>query len=133
MTKAINTFSENHDVQESWILRQIDSFKDDSFIDLGLARKEIEEAGITAFATPEWVDNFRDKHLSDMGMKKLSSSLRTHKKRSARRLTARRLDIDICVKTHITLQAMVKESGLTKIEFIEQLILKERKRTIDKM
>lgn len=51
INKAKNTFGENYDLQESWIRRQIESLKNDSFIDLDLAINEIEDAGITAFAT----------------------------------------------------------------------------------
>lgn len=129
MTKTTNTFSDNYDIQESWINRQIDSFKDDSFIDLELAKSEIEEAGITAFATPKDVEAFRNKHLSKLGMERLSSALRTYKKRSARRLTTRRLDIDIALPAYLALETLVREQGLTKIQLIERLVLEEKEKS----
>jgi macrodomain Ter protein organizer (MatP/YcbG family) len=129
MTKAINTFSDNYDIQESWIRRQVDSFKDDSFVDLELAKNEIEDAGIAAFATPKDVDVFRSKHLSDIGLKRLSSALRTYKKRSIRRLTTRRLDIDISLPAYLALEALVREQELTKIQLIERLVLDEKEKS----
>lgn len=129
MTITAKTFSENYDIQESWIRRQVESFKEDSFVNLELARKEIEEAGITAFATPKDIDTFRNKHLSDIGKKKLSSSLRTYKKRNIRRLTTRRLDIDISLPAYLALEFLVQEQGLTKIQLIERLVLKEKEKS----
>jgi len=128
MTKITNTFSDNYDIQESWIRRQLDSFKDASFVDLELAKREIEEAGIVAFATPKDVDVFRSKHLSDIGMKRLSSALRTYKKRSIRRLTTRRLDIDISLPAYLALEGLVRNQGVTKIELIERLVLDEKEK-----
>ena len=129
MTHLVSTFSENHDIQESWIRRQIDSLKVGSFIDLDIARDEIEAAGISAFATPECVDIFREKHLSVIGKKKLSSSLRTYKKRNTRRLTTRRLDIDISLPAYLALEALVRELDITKIQLIEQLVLEEKEKS----
>ncbi len=129
MTKTTNTFSDNYDIQESWINRQIDSFKDDSFIDLELAKSEIEEAGITVFATPKDVEAFRNKHLSKQGMERLSSALRTYKKRNTRRLTTRRLDIDISLPAYHALETLVRELGITKIQLIERLILEEKEKS----
>ena len=128
MSKKTTTFEQHHDIQESWIRRQIDNLKNDSFIDLGLARKEIEEAGITAFATPEDVDIFRNEHLSELGVKRLSSSLRTYKKRIARRLTTRRLDLDISLPAYLALETLVREQGLTKMQLIERLVLEEKEK-----
>ncbi|WP_435235284.1 hypothetical protein ACR30L_16190 [Psychromonas sp. PT13] len=128
MSKSTSTFSAYYDIQESWLRKQVKDLKDDSFIDLDLAREEIENAGITAFANHAVIDKFREEHLSKRGKDRLSSALRTYKKRENRRLTTRRLDIDISVEADTALKVMVKESGLTKIEFLEQLILKEREK-----
>ncbi|WP_372882956.1 RepB family protein [Psychromonas sp.] len=126
MPNSLNTFNKYYDVQESWIRRQIDNLKDDSFIDLGLAKKEIEDAGITAFSDYTVIGKFRDDHLSAIGKKRLSSTLRTYKKRKTHKLTTKRLDLDISLESHIALQSLVKESGITRIEIIEKLILQER-------
>lgn len=131
MSKSTSTLNKYYDVQESWIRKQVKDLKGDSFIDLDLASKEIENAGIAAFANPAAIDKFREDHLSKIGKDRLSSALRTHKKRYNRRLTTRRLDIDISVAADTALKIMVKQSGLTKIEFIEQFILKERKKQTD--
>lgn len=128
MSKSTSTFNDYYDVQESWIRKQISNLKSDSFIDFDIAREEIESAGITAFANQTVIDKFRDDHLSKVGKDRLSSALRTYKKRENRRLTTRRLDIDISVEADTALRVMVKESGLTKIEFLERLILKERQK-----
>lgn len=133
MSKAINIFNEYYDVQEAWIRRQITDLKHDSFINFHLAEKEIEEAGITAFATFKSIDQFRDEHLSIIGDKKLSSSLRTHKKRSNRKLTTRRLDIDISRAAYIALESLVKQSGLSKIQIVEQLLLQEKQKQVNCM
>ena len=129
MTKKAKTFSDNYYIQESWIRRQIDSIKEDSFVDLDKAREEIEKAGIAAFASPDDIDLFREKHLSDIGKTKLSSSLRTHKKRQMRKLTTRRLDIDISLPAYLALETLVQEQGLTKIQLIERLVLEEKKKS----
>ncbi len=128
MTKRVTAFDGHYDIQEAWIRRQIDHFKHDSFVDLYLAQKEIEEAGISAFATPEETAKFREKHLSKSGKTKLSSSLRTYKKRHNRKLTTRRLDIDISLPAYLALESLVKELGLTKIQLIEQLILERKEK-----
>lgn len=133
MPKVAKIFNDYYDIQESWIRRQIIDFKHDSFIDFDLAKKEIEDAGIAAFANAKTVDEFRDNHLSDIGKKKLSSSLRTYKKRHNRKLTTRRLDIEISKSAYLALELLVNESALTKTQFIEKLILKERKKQINEL
>ena len=130
MSKVASIFNDYYDVQESWIGRQINDFKDDSFIDLSMAKKEIEDAGLVAFVNHESIDQFRDKHLSKIGKNKLSATLRTYKKREKRRLTIQRLDVDISRKVYVALDSLVKDSGNTKIQIIEQLILKERENKI---
>ena len=127
MPKIVNIFNDYYDVQESWIRRQIDNLKYDSFVDLSIAEKEIEDAGLIAFVDHKSIEQFREKHLSEIGKKKLSATLRTYKKRENRKLTTKRLDIDISLQAHITLKNMVMESGLTKIQVIEQLLLQEKK------
>ena len=92
MTKRITVFDDHYYIQEAWIIRQIHHFKHESFVDLYLAQEEIEEAGITAFATPEETAKFREKHLSRSGKAKLASALRTYKKRSNQKLTTREFD-----------------------------------------
>jgi len=129
MTKKVTAFEKYFDIQEQWIRGQIEHFKYDSFIDLHLAQKEIEEAGITAFATSSDISNFRDKHLSGVGKKKLSSSLRTFKKRQNRKITTRRLDINISRSAYIALEALLREQGITKIQLIERLLLEEKARS----
>ena len=133
MPKSTNTFNKYYDIQESWFRKPVKDLKADSFIDLDLASEEIKNAGITAFANHAVVDKFREDHLSKIGKNRLSSALRTYKKRESRRLTTRRLDIEISLEAHTALQVMVKESGLTKIQFLEQLILKEREKQISNM
>ena len=130
MPKSTSTFNNYYDIQESWIRKQVKDLKGDSFIDLDLASEEIENAGITAFANHAVIDKFREDHLSKIGKTRLSSALRTYKKREKRRLTTRRLDIEISVKADTALKVMAKESKLTKIEFLERLILKEREKKI---
>lgn len=39
MTITTKAFSENYDIQESWIRRHIESFKEDSFVNIELAEK----------------------------------------------------------------------------------------------
>jgi len=129
MAKAINTLNDNYDIQESWIRRQIDSLKYDSFIDLKGAKSEIEDLGIAAFATPHDVNAFRKKYLSELGIKRLSSLLRTNKKRYIRRQVTQRLDIDLSKQAYIALEALVRKKRITKIQLIEQLILEEKEKS----
>ena len=49
MPKVASIFNDYYDVQESWIERQVKDFKSDSFIDLSIAQKEIEDAGLVVF------------------------------------------------------------------------------------
>jgi len=133
MTKKVTAFDGHYDIQESWIRRQIDRFKHDSFVDLYIAQKEIETAGITAFASPKETAKFREKHLSKSGKAKLSSSLRTYKKRNNQKLTTRRLDLNISLPAHIALEALASELRLTKTQLIEQLILDRRKKQTEEV
>lgn len=126
MNNCATAFTENYYFQEKWIRGQIEHAKHDSFVDLYIAEKEIDDAGIVAFACPSDTDSFRDKHLSDVGKRKLSSSLRTFKKRQNRRLVTKRLDIDISRPASLALEILVKDSGLTKIQVIEQLLLEAK-------
>jgi macrodomain Ter protein organizer (MatP/YcbG family) len=127
----VNIFNEFYDIQESWIRRQITDLKYDSFVDLHIARNQIEDEGITAFNNFTSIDQFREQHLSKSGKNKLSSTLRTYKKRNKRKLTTKRLDIDISLSAHLALAALISESGLTKTQIIEQLILNERNKQIE--
>jgi macrodomain Ter protein organizer (MatP/YcbG family) len=127
----VNIFNEFYDIQESWIRRQLTDLKYDSFVDLDIARNQIEDEGITAFNNFKYIDQFREHHLSKSGKNKLSSTLRTYKKRNKRKLTTKRLDIDISLSAHMALGALISESGLTKIQIIEQLILNERDKQIE--
>jgi macrodomain Ter protein organizer (MatP/YcbG family) len=126
----VNIFNEFYDIQESWIRRQITDLKYDSFVDLHIARNQIEDEGIVAFNNFKSIDQFREQYLSKNGKNKLSSTLRTYKKRNKRKLTTKRLDIDISLSAHLALAALISESGLTKIQIIEQLILNERDKQI---
>lgn len=133
MPKVASIFNNYYDIQESWIGRQINNFKSDSFIDLSMAKKEVEDAGLVAFVNHESIDQFRDKHLSKAGKNRLSATLRTYKKREKRRLTTQRLDLNISRKAYIALDSLARDSGLTKIQIIEQLILKERENQADNL
>ena len=126
MSKVSNIFSSYYDIQESWIQRQINDLKYDSFIDLSSAKQEIEDAGLVAFVDNQSIELFREKHLSKVGKERLSSTLRTYKKRESRRLTRKRLDLDISRSAYTALELLVEESGLTKAQFIEHLIFKKR-------
>ena len=128
MTKRVTAFDDHYDIQEAWMRRQIDHLKHDSFVDLYIAQKEIETAGITAFATYEETAKFREKHLSRSGKNKLSSSLRTYKKRNNQKLTTRRLDLNISLSAHVALETLASELELTKTQLIEQLILDRREK-----
>lgn len=133
MTKKVTAFDDHFHIQEAWIRRQIDYFKHDSFVDLYLAQKEIEEAGITAFATPDETAKFIEKHLSKSGKTKLSSSLRTYKKRNNQKLTKRRLDLNISLPAHLALEALVTDLEMTKTQLIEQLILERREKQTEEV
>jgi len=129
MPQKKTVFAEHYEIQESWIRRQIEHSKEDSFINQSLALKEIDEAGIAAFASPYDVDKFRDKHLSESGKRKLSSTLRTFKKRQNKMLTTQRLDIDISQPAYLALEAITREQKVTKIKLIERLLLEEKTRS----
>jgi len=133
MSKVASIFNHYYDIQESWIERQVKDFKSDSFIDLSIVQKEIEDAGLVVFVNHESIDLFREKHLSKIGKKRLSATLRTHKKLEKHSSTVKRLDLFISRKSFADLEYLVSESGLTKIQIIEQLISKERDNQVDKM
>lgn len=128
MTQRTTVFDDLHHNQEVWIRGQLDHLKYDSFVDFDIAKKEIEDAGITAFATPEETAKFRKKHLSKSGKAKLSSSLRTYKKRNNHKLTKRRLDLNISLPAHLALETLATDLELTKTQLIEQLILERREK-----
>ncbi|WP_019614530.1 hypothetical protein [Psychromonas ossibalaenae] len=130
MAKVVSIFNDYYDIQESWIRRQIDNLKYDSFIDLSIAKQEIEHEGLVTFIDHNSLNQFRENNLSNIGKKKLSAALRTYKKRENRKLTTRRLDIDISLQAHRVLESMAIESGLTKIQIVEKLLLTEREKQI---
>ena len=112
--------------QVLWLENQLKNYKEDSFSNFESAKYTFEQMGICAITPHQKIDGFRNDFVSDIGLKKLNTSLKIFKKRSAdKRSRSQKLDVVLDLNTISKLDDLVAKSGLTKKEIIKQLIQNE--------
>jgi len=121
MKKAVLLKTE-HMVQLNWLDNQIANIANDgakSFLNVNVAEraysKILSESLITSDSD---IEHFVSTYLSELGLKKLVTTLRVYKKRNS----SERLQVEISRSNKSRLDQLVKLSGKTKIEIINQLI-----------
>ena len=120
--KKAELLKTEHHVQINWLDNQIAKIANDgakSFLNADVAEraynKMINESLITS---DNDVEHFVSTYLSEIGLTKLVTTLRVYKKRNS----TERLQVEITTNNKSRLNQLVKISGKTKIEIINQLI-----------
>ena len=124
--------------QINWIIKQIESCKDDSFNDLEKARSKMDSLAVIQLGKGQSKEQlqcnlmlaeknlhgFRNSFLSGSGFKKLNTTLKVARKRLADKETgSKKLDVTVSPKVFEKLNEFVKDTGLTKTALIEEMIL----------
>ena len=124
--------------QINWIVKQIDSCKDDSFNDIEQARSKLDEITMIRLDQKQPqkqlqrnltlaernLHGFRNTFLSESGFSKLNTTLKVARKRLADKKTgSKKLDVTVSQDVFEKLSDLVKDTGLTKTALIEELIL----------
>jgi len=124
--------------QINWIVKQIESCKDSSFNDLELARSNLDQLTILRLEKKQPkkqlqrnlklaernLHGFRNLFLSESGFSKLNTTLKVARKRlSDKEAGSKKLDVTVSPDVFEKLNAIVKDTGLTKTSLIEELIL----------
>lgn len=124
--------------QINWIVKQIESCKDDSFSDLELARSKMDKITILRLEKKQPkrqlqrnlklaesnLHGFRNSFLSESGFSKLNTTLKVARKRLLdKEAGSKKLDVTVSPEVFGKLNELVKDTGLTKTALIEELIL----------
>lgn len=124
--------------QINWIVKQIESCKDDSFSDLELARSKMGKITILRLEKNQPkrqlqrnlklaesnLHGFRNSFLSELGFSKLNTTLKVARKRLLDKETgSKKLDVTVSPEVFEKLNEIVNDTGLTKTALIEELIL----------
>ena len=124
--------------QINWIIKQIESCKDDSFNDLEQARSKLDEITILRLEKKQPkkqlqrnlklaernLHGFRNSFLSETGFSRLNTTLKVARKRlSDKEAGAKNLDVTVSQAVFEKLNEIVNDTGLTKTAIIEDLIL----------
>jgi hypothetical protein len=121
MTKA-ELLKTDHQVQLTWLDNQIANIANDgakSFSNADVAERAYNDMLSASLITSESdIEHFVSIHLSESGLKKLVTTLRVYKKRNS----SERLQVEITRSNKSRLDQLVRISGKTKIEIINQLI-----------
>lgn len=130
--------------QIHWILKQIESCKDDSFNDLAKAKLKLGELTIinldkeqskrqlqcNLMLAENNLHGFRNSFLSEAGFSRLNTTLKVARKRLLDKANgAKKLDVTVSHDAFERLDDIVKDTGLTKTAIIEKLILDPTFRT----
>jgi hypothetical protein len=111
-----------HQVQLNWLENQIAKISHDgakSFSNADVAERAYNKMLSESLITDESdIEHFVSIYLSDIGLKKLITTLRVYKKRNS----SERLQVEITGSNKTHLDRIVEISGKTKIEIINQLI-----------
>lgn len=111
-----------HQVQLNWLENQIAKISHDgakSFSNADVAERAFNKILSESLITSDGdIEHFVSIHVSESGLKKLITTLRVYKKRNS----SERLQVEITRSNKTRLDRIVKLSGKTKIEIINQLI-----------
>jgi len=124
--------------QINWIIKQIENCKDDSFNDFELARSNLDQITMIRLEKKQPkkqlqrnlqlaernLHGFRNLFLSESGFSKLNTTLKVARKRLLDKEAGfSKLDVTVSPDVLKKLNALVKDTGLTKTALIEELIL----------
>ncbi|MCG6202021.1 hypothetical protein [Psychromonas antarctica] len=124
--------------QINWIVKQIESCKDDSFSDIEQARSEIGKITTLQLGKNQpkrqlqrnlklaesHLHGFRNSFLSESGFSKLNTTLKVARKRFLdKEAGSKKLDVTVSPAVFEKLNEIVMDTGLTKTALIEELIL----------
>ncbi|MGB5444020.1 MAG: hypothetical protein WBM99_00825 [Psychromonas sp.] len=112
-----------HQVQLKWLNNQIDKIANDgalSFSNAKVAERAFEKLNKEnmGLISDSDLEHFINIHLSEVGIRKLVTTLRVYLKRNG----TERLQVEITKSNKQLLDKLVNVSGKTKIEIINQLI-----------
>lgn len=119
--KKFELFKTEHQVQLRWLDNQIAKIVNDgakSFLNADVAERAYEMMKKSLIISDNEIEHFVSVYLSEVGVTKLVTTLRVYKKRNS----AERLQVEITTSNKTRLDRIVKLSGKTKIQIINQLI-----------
>lgn len=123
--KKAELLKTEHQVQLKWLENQIAKIANDgakSFSNADVAERAYVKLNAESLIISETdIEHFISVHLSEIGLKKLVTTLRVHRNRNIGQ--AERLQVEITKSNKTRLDELVKISGKTKIQIINQLIM----------
>ena len=117
--KKAELLKTEHQVQLKWLDNQMAKIANDgakSFSNAGTAERAY--AKLEIIPSDSDIEHFISIHLSEIGLRKLVTTLRVYLKRNM----AERLQVEITKSNKRLLDKLVEVSGKTKVEIINQLI-----------
>jgi len=123
MMKKAELLTTNHQVQLKWLDNQVANLANDgnkAFKNANVAERAYNELNENLVLSDLHIEHFVRTHLSDIGVKKLITTLRVYLTRN----NAERLQVEITRANKCHLDKLVKASGKTKIQIINQLIMR---------
>lgn len=121
--KKAELLKTEHQVQLKWLDNQITNIANDgalAFLNANVAERaymKLKDENMGLISDSD-LEHFISVHLSEVGLKKLVTTLRVYRKRNH----AERLQVEITKSNKLLLDKLVNVSGKTKIEIINQLI-----------
>ena len=120
--KKIELLKTEHQVQHKWLDNQITKIANDgskSFSNPDVAERAYNQMmRDSLIVSDDDIEHFVSVYLSEVGIRKLVTTLRVYRKRN----NAETLQVEININTKRELDYLVKISGKTKVEIIKQLI-----------
>lgn len=120
MTKS-ELLKTEHQVQLKWLDNQMAKIANDgakAFSNVNVAERAYNKMKKALISKDSDIEHFVSVHLSEIGLKKLITTLRVYLKRN----NTERLQVEITRSNKRLLDKLVEVSGKTKIEIINQLI-----------
>jgi len=119
--KKAELLETEHDVQLKWLDNQIAKIENGmstSFLNVSVAVRAHERLKESLIPSHESIEDFMIDHLTEVGTKKLITTLRVYLKRN----NAKRLQVEITRSNKAKLDQLVLSTGKTKVEIINFLI-----------
>jgi len=119
--KKAELLKTEHQVQQKWLNNQMGKIANDgaiSFLNPNVAERAYQEMNKSLIVSNSDIEHFISVHLSEIGLRKLVTTLRVYLKRS----NTERLQVEITNSNRRQLNELVKKTGKTKIEIINLLI-----------
>lgn len=120
--KKAELLKTEHQVQLNWLTNQIAKIANDgakSFFNPGVAERAYNKMWKNSLiVSNDDIEHFVSTYLSETGLRKLVTTLRVYRKRN----NAEMLQVEISQGNKRQLNYLVKISGKTKVEIINQLI-----------